>query len=210
MQIPNAQDIPEVENAAVPMGEAPDAIAVKDPEPSETISQEAPSAEDEPLAPAALVPEDMYPIEAEDAAPPKRVRPERIMGIIAILAAALLLTMAVLCIPYFNPSEDPEALPQRHDPVKNTEALLETILEPTISETEPENPTIPPDPNPYDRYDFQYNRNNYLLLQNLKSNPGVDVSAYQGDINWKAVKSSGIDFHSPGLPGLRQRQTGGG
>lgn len=194
MQIPNAQDIPEVENAAVPMGEEPDAIAVNDPEPSETISQEAPAAEDEPLAPAALVPEDMYPTEAEDAAPPKRVRPERIMGIIAILAATLLLTIAVLCIPYFNPSEDPEALPQRHDPVKNTEALPETILEPTISETEPENPTIPPDPNPYDRYDFQYNRNNYLLLQNLKSYPGVDVSAYQGDINWNAVKSSGIDF----------------
>lgn len=168
MQTPNAQEISEAENADVPVGEAPLFVGA------------------ESSDPAALVPENI--------APPKRVRPEWIMGIIAILSAALLLTMAVLCIPYFNPSEDPEALPQRHDPVRNTEALPETILEPTISETEPENPTIPPDPNPYDRYDFQYNRNNYLLLQNLKSYPGVDVSAYQGDINWKAVKSSGIDF----------------
>ena len=71
---------------------------------------------------------------------------------------------------------------------------LEEYLEPTVSETEPENPTIPPDPNPYDKFDFQYNRHNYLLLQNLKSYAGIDVSAFQGNIDWKKVKASGIEF----------------
>ena len=78
--------------------------------------------------------------------------------------------------------------------IHQTEAAEEVILEPTISETEPENPTIPPDRNPYNRYDFQYNRNNYLLLQNVTSYPGVDVSAHQGQIDWQAVKKSGIEF----------------
>lgn len=150
---------------------------------------------EKPETEAAIL-DEVYPVEEdrEEPAPPKRVRPELIMGLIAILSAALLLTMVVLCIPYFNPDEDPELLAQRHNPPQVTQAVPETILEPTVPETEPENPTIPPDRNPYDRYDFQYNRNNFLLLQNLDSSPGIDVSAYQGNINWKAVASSGVEF----------------
>ena len=129
---------------------------------------------------------------------PLRLRPEAIMGIIAAFAAVLLAVMLALCLPYMNPSEDPEALAGRHDPVRATQNMeqspMETFLEPTVSETEPENPTIPPDPNPYGRYDFQYNRHNYLLLQNVESYAGVDVSAYQGKIDWEQVKRSGIDF----------------
>ncbi len=128
---------------------------------------------------------------------PFRIRPELIMGIIALLCAVLAGWMVLVCYPYFNPSEDPENLPQRHEaalPIAEEQVVHETILEPTISETEPENPTIPPDPNPYDRYDFQYNRHNYLLLQNINSSPGIDVSAYQGSIDWKKVAASGIEF----------------
>lgn len=122
------------------------------------------------------------------------IRPEWIMAAIAACCAVLLGILLLLCKPYFTQDEDPEDLPQRHDPHRATEAVLETIPEPTISETEPANPTIPPDKNPYDRYDFQYNRNNYLLLQNVHSMPGVDVSAFQGEIDWEAVKASGIEF----------------
>ena len=111
-----------------------------------------------------------------------------------LLAAVLLAVMVVLCIPYFGADEDPESLPQRHENIRATQPVQETILEPSIPETEPENPTIPPDPNPYDRNDFQYNRNNYLALQNVESYPGIDVSAHQGDIDWNAVAASGIDF----------------
>ena len=124
----------------------------------------------------------------------KRVRAEWIMAGIALVCAVLLGVVILISIPYFGQGEDPEALPQRHEPQRATEAVLETVLEPTESETEPVNPTIPPEKNPYNRYDFQYNRNNYLLLQNVHSMPGVDVSAFQGEIDWQAVKDSGIEF----------------
>ena len=125
------------------------------------------------------------------------IRPEWIMGMVAAAAAAVLLVLVVLCRPYFAVDEDPMALPEYHqnnyEPLQVTEAP-EEFLEPTVDETEPENPTVPPDRNPYGRNDFQYNRHNYLLLQNVKSYAGVDVSAYQGNIDWEAVKKSGIDF----------------
>ena len=124
--------------------------------------------------------------------PRKQIRPEAIMGIIALLAAGLLLTMIVVCLPYFSPpSEDPDLLPQRHNATQPTHAPTE----PTQAVTEPTlEPTIPPDPNPYGRLDFQYNRNNYLYCLEADSYAGVDVSAFQGDIDWEAVKASGIDF----------------
>ena len=122
----------------------------------------------------------------------RRVRPEAVMGIVAAIAAVLLIVVLVLSLPYMSRDEDPETAKEQY--IRQTEPKVEVILEPTISETEPENPTIPPDRNPYGRYDFQYNRHNYLLLQNVDSSPGVDVSAHQGDIDWAAVKDSGIEF----------------
>ena len=122
----------------------------------------------------------------------RKPRPELIMGIVAALAAVLLITVLIPSIPYIFRDDDPETAKAQH--IRQTEATEEVILEPTVSETEPENPTIPPDRNPYNRYDFQYNRHNYLLLQNVVSFPGVDVSAHQGEIDWTAVKESGIDF----------------
>ena len=132
---------------------------------------------------------------------PFRLRPEHIMGIVAVVAAVLAAGMLLVCLPYMRPAPAPETLPtqlietvpapEEEDP----ELLLESQqMQTEPEETEPEFPTIPPDPNPYDRYDFQYNRHNYLLLQNLESYPGIDVSAYQGEIDWKKVKASGIDF----------------
>ena len=133
--------------------------------------------------------------------------PEKILGILAAGAAVLLVLALILSRPYWPQSgeqlretlpqqydrEDPEGLPhyQEEDPA----ALPgQDNLEPEDSEAESENPTIPPDRNPYDQYDFQYDRHNYLKLQNLRSYAGVDVSAYQGRIDWKKVKASGIDF----------------
>ena len=122
----------------------------------------------------------------------RTLRPEIIMGIVAALAAVLLAVVLVMSLPYMFRDEDPETAMAQH--TRQTEPEEEVILEPTVSETEPENPTIPPDRNPYNRYDFQYNRHNYLLLQNVESFPGVDVSAHQGEIDWQAVKNSGIEF----------------
>ncbi len=135
------------------------------------------------------------PMPDEPETPRKGLRAEAVMAIIAGLCAVLVIGLLILARPYLQqPDEDPEALPQRHEDIRATEPVQETYLEPTVSETEPENPTIPPARNPYDQNDFQYNRHNYLVLQNVESYAGVDVSAYQGDIDWKAVKASGIDF----------------
>ena len=140
------------------------------------------------------------PTELEDLKTRKRpIRPEWLLVIIALAAALLLGGILLISRPYMLPKEpaeeDPELLLHQHQAQEDAPwPPLETYLEPTVSETEPENPTIPPDRNPYDKFDFQYNRHNYLLLQNLTSYAGVDVSAFQGNIDWKKVKQSGIDF----------------
>lgn len=156
-------EMPALENA----GQAPAPI-------EEAPSQESP---------------ELYPVPAP---PKKRIRPEWILGALAVIAAGLLIAALTVSLPYMEKArdEDPEDLPNVNAKVELP--IPETILEPT-EETE-QNPTIPPDPNPYDRYSFQFDRNNHLLLQNLPSYPGVDVSAHQGAIDWKAVKRSGIHF----------------
>ncbi len=127
------------------------------------------------------------------------LRPEWILGIIAA-AAALLLGAVLLMSRSYLPAgasheEDPEILlHQQQEAEELPWPPLEDYLEPTLAETEPETPTIPPDRNPYDKFDFQYDRHNYLKLQNLESYAGVDVSAFQGRVDWKKVKQSGIDF----------------
>ncbi|MDO5545892.1 MAG: glycoside hydrolase family 25 protein [Eubacteriales bacterium] len=140
--------------------------------------------------------DDLYPEEeaviGDLRARSRKPRPEIIMGIAAVIAAVIFGVVLVMSFPYMFRDEDPETAKVQH--IRQTEPKEEVILEPTIFETEPENPTIPPDPNPYNRYDFQYNRHNYLLLQNVDSSPGIDVSAHQGDIDWAAVKNSGIEF----------------
>ena len=55
-------------------------------------------------------------------------------------------------------------------------------------------PTLPPEKNPYNRRDFQFSSHNYLLCTQQDSYPGIDVSSFQGLIDWQKVKASGIRF----------------
>ena len=160
-----------------------------------------PPEETEICAPAVAenqvtAPEESLPAPLPAPRPP--LRPEWIMGIVAAFAAVLLLVLVLLCRPFFQSgeegNEDPQALQEYHQ--SNFEALqvTERPAEEPTEETAPLETTIPPDRNPYSQYDFQYDRHNYLYLQNVESFAGVDVSAYQGEIDWKKVKDSGIDF----------------
>ena len=132
----------------------------------------------------------------------RQLRPEWILGIVAVAAALLLAIVLLMSRSYFpekapaSAGEDPEALLHQQQADDSAWPPLDQFLEPTESdeEEEPAIPTIPPERNPYDKFDFQYNRHNYLLLQNVKSYAGVDVSAFQGKVDWKKVKQSGIDF----------------
>lgn len=123
----------------------------------------------------------------------RRIKPEIVLGILALAAAVLLAVMAVLCLPYYFQNDDPE--PHVHQSGQN---LAYTQPEETSpEETEPEEtvePTIPPESNPYGRLDFQYDRNNYLYCLRQDSWPGIDVSAFQGEIDWEKVAKSGIKF----------------
>ena len=124
----------------------------------------------------------------------KRIPPEGIIALVALVCFLGLLAVAVLCIPYYGRSADPESLLQsiRVEQQQREEA---DPLEPTEENTEETTePTIPPESNPYTKYDFQYDENNYLYCTRQDSYPGIDVSAFQGEINWKKVKASGIRF----------------
>lgn len=124
-----------------------------------------------------------------DAGTPHKRGPELILGISSVLSLLILIIMIVLCLPYYD-------LPKRvpaptKAPTEMTTAPIETVLE-TTEETMA--PTIPPAPNPYGRTDFQYNHHNFLLLEHGESYPGIDVSAFQGKIDWQKVSDSGIRF----------------
>lgn len=151
---------------------------------------------DNPLAenaPAAIL-DDVYPAELP-APKKKRIRPEWVLALIALLAGVALACMAIACRPYYRAADDPEALiVQRHHQEQTEPPVLpepETLPEETEATSEP---TIPPEPNPYGRLDFQYNRHNYLTCLRTESYSGVDVSAFQGNIDWTKVAASGIDF----------------
>lgn len=123
----------------------------------------------------------------------KKLRPEIILGLIAGLEVVLLVLMLLYSLPAMLKAEDPEAyLHQSHQ-----NELIPVESEMPTEESEPEEttePTIPPEENPYGRLDFQYNRSNYLLCQRQDSYPGIDVSAFQGEIDWQKVADSGIQF----------------
>ena len=136
------------------------------------------------------------PQEMQEKKAAKAPRVEWILGLIALLEVVLIVLMLAISLPKQQPEEDPEVLvhqSHQNEIPEETEAPAE--------ETEPEEttePTIPPEANPYGRLDFQYNRNNYLLCQKQDSYPGIDVSAFQGEIDWQQVADSGIQFASSG------------
>lgn len=107
-----------------------------------------------------------------------------ILAILALVMAAVTAAMVILCIPYFGEEEDPALIATSPPPPPPTTLPPE--------ETEPTLP--PPDPNPYGELDFQYDRNNYLKLIDGESVTGIDVSRYQYDIDFEAVKESGVEF----------------
>ena len=122
---------------------------------------------------------------------PKKKHPILALLILTMLALGCLAATAMLCLPYMD-------LPQRTEAPTKEPTEEETWIpdpEPTLETTEETTiPTIPPDSNPLGKFDFQYNRNNYLVLSEGESYPGVDVSAFQGKIDWQKVKDSGITF----------------
>lgn len=148
-----------------------------------------------------VIPQEVQSLAEQFAKPKKKagIRAELVLGLIALLCLGLFVFVLVLCLPYMLDSdydEDPESyVGPSHQLMLELEDP-EAVPPATMPEVEEEdtNPTIPPEANPYDRFDFQYNANNYLTCLRQDSYPGIDVSAYQGEIDWQKVKDSGIRF----------------
>lgn len=85
-----------------------------------------------------------------------------------IVLSAVLLVMTVLAV----------ALKQQDSPEPQPTVDLPTGLE----------------ENPYKAGDFGYDENGYITCLTGESIPGIDVSSHQGQIDWEAVKESGIQF----------------
>ena len=119
-------------------------------------------------------------------------RPEVILGLVALGAFLLFGVLLYRCVPLMlsdRPRMEAPTEPAGHtDAPVSPEELLQEVSEETTE------PTIPPEVNPYTKRDFQYNAGNYLLCTKQSSYPGVDVSAFQGEIDWDKVASSGIRF----------------
>lgn len=101
------------------------------------------------------------------------------------IAAVTLTVVLVFMILSLDRGDDPE--PAALKATRATEAS-----EPTAAPTEP--PTEPPKfMNEYDEFDFIYD-GEYLTQMYGESVMGIDVSIYQGEIDWEQVKEAGVEF----------------
>ena len=116
----------------------------------------------------------------------KKLYAEHIMAMIALVLCLILGTLVIVCYPYFGMEEDPELLLQQQ-----SQATMPQL--PTEDPGEPTEPMPEPEKNPYGKLDFQY-EGRYLGCIKAGTIPGVDVSYYQGQIDWEQVKASGIEF----------------
>lgn len=93
-----------------------------------------------------------------------------LLGILALIAGVLVLTLLISLI--FGGPKAPEEAP----------------TEPTEEATLP-----PPEANPYDAADFDY-ENGYLTCIAGESIMGIDVSEFQHQVDWNAVKEAGVEY----------------
>lgn len=136
----------------------------------------------------------VYVEDDDDYAEQRGPRPVVFLVIIAFIC--VLITGALLIMPQMRAVQLPDIDPEE---AMHGLHLREEIVnkENPIVESEPAEttePTIPPEANPFDQYDFQYSKHNYLKCLKQQSYTGVDVSAFQHDIDWAKVKAADIDF----------------
>lgn len=114
----------------------------------------------------------------------------RVLGWIAILLTVVICLLVILCLPRFHDAHLREDDPALGITAQTADAVTELPTEPP---TEPEPTLPPPEPNPYGPLDFQFD-GWYLKCLRCESKVGVDVSGYQGEIDWQQVKDSGVDY----------------
>ena len=129
---------------------------------------------------------------------PKKKNSSRLTLVLIMIALALAVALIVVTI-----FSLPNILNQEQKPVP-TEPPTEA---PTLPPTEPIPTLPPPEENPFDHLDFQY-EGRYLKLRDGESRTGIDVSHWQKEIDWEQVKESGVEFAMIRL-GYRGYEKGG-
>lgn len=77
---------------------------------------------------------------------------------------------------------------------RQSQSVAETTALPTAEPTQTTPPTLPTLPrNPYTAEDFAY-EGDYLTCLVGESVLGIDVSYWQGEIDWQQVKQAGVEF----------------
>ena len=99
---------------------------------------------------------------------------------IGLVLAGLVLVGAVTAIVVLELRSAKAELP----PAATTEATV----------TEPPTTLPPPPPNVFDPEDFAYGEDGYLTCTVGEYQRGIDVSSFQGDVDWQAVADSGVEF----------------
>ncbi len=128
------------------------------------------------------------PTETVPEPPKKKLRAELILAIIAGVLALITAVLTVVCLPYMiKPEEDPQQL------LQGGHTATMPLPPPTEGPQIPTEPVPEPEKSPYGKLDFQY-EGRYLGCTKADTIPGVDVSYYQGNIDWEKVKASGIEF----------------
>ena len=98
-----------------------------------------------------------------------------LVGILAGILALCLVVLGILLWLMGEPSGEP----------------VDTEPEPQLQETEP--PTTKP-PSVYQDVTFIKDENGFITCPEKNAVTGIDVSAFQGNIDWKQVKNSGVEF----------------
>ena len=113
----------------------------------------------------------------------RRISPlTAVLIVITLVLAVALIAVTVMSLPGILAGESA--------PISET---VPPTAEPTEPPTEPQPTLPPPEENPFDHLDFQY-EGRYLKLREGASITGIDVSHWQKEIDWEQVKASGVEF----------------
>lgn len=114
-------------------------------------------------------------------------------GILGAIYAVIIIALVI-----FIGSTTGQVLYALENPIQPSVSTEPTYYIPNLDNTSPTTDSAPPYypdilPNRYGVDHFEYD-GNYLTCNAGESMLGIDVSSYQGNINWKKVKDAGVEF----------------
>lgn len=105
---------------------------------------------------------------------------------VGILAVAVVLTLVILISSLFNPDKFTVRAP---NPTTAPTSMEKPETLPTVETT------TPPEENPYGPVDFMLDEQTQeMIFLSGEGIKGIDVSSWQGNIDWQQVKDSGVEF----------------